>query len=773
MTAIPSSITELSQWTSCYPNSKRPIIDPNKAAEGQDFEDIEKDKCYYGFLLSPNDPFVIIDIDNDKVNPVPIEDLLASTPQWIQDLASKSYTEVSPSGKGLHIVAKVPEGSKAGLSRAYFKARDFVGQVSVQNAFMTFTGNPFNSNNGDIAEIEMSDLEPYFKITTAPIQEANVNFDRVSVPDIQKIENYLDHIPINQSPKIKHAYAEITGQDYCHYDFWIMVGMSLHDYGTITGELPQCYHLFLKWSQKDQEAYQSEQNVQEHWRSFSNKPSKISYKTLLKFAAKFEFDWPYPVVNAKGVKTGGPIPGEYKNFEYLMNYYNLQIVRDRSSGGLFISGQEDICDKYFLTPTMEKFFGKFYGPYHMEALASAFLLLCQDNRYRSTSLSLVHDLLKVTLNTATIEVDMMSTWLDTPFEELPEDLQIGAEYTDNSTMDYIMDCIEVSPTMKKCKHTLVKSIIKKWFMGIIKLREPISQPFDQNGGMLFFIGPENSRKTTFFNMILPKPLTRIGFIKTVNTNLRGDKDQRDFLRSLGSKVLIVLDEYDGLNENFIDAQLKNLITTNDVTFTDIYKTSDRRCMRSAMLCATSNSYKQRLSRNGTRRMWCVQVQWIDTSKLLKFNWHHFYRTLREEFRELVSRGRTPWLLTPTEIDVLNSYNLGVAAKTDLSIMLEAAFDFESEFPGFDKITSIQRDKTGMLMRLTDILTVIKFKFPNSGIIKMSALENELSRCCGIWTGTHNQIKQLISPKAIVHSGKITQGKYTYWVLPATKEVETE
>lgn len=85
-----------------------------------------------GFVLSENDDYCIIDLDNKPSNPATPEQL-ARHSKIIESF--KSYTEISVSGSGVHIVikGKIPQG----------KHRDHVEAYS-QERYMIFTGNVLN-----------------------------------------------------------------------------------------------------------------------------------------------------------------------------------------------------------------------------------------------------------------------------------------------------------------------------------------------------------------------------------------------------------------------------------------------------------------------------------------------------------------------------------------------------------------------------------------------------------------------------------------------------
>lgn len=82
-----------------------------------------------GFVFSQNDPFVGIDLD-DCLNPV-----TENIEPWAEDIINRfnSYTEITPSGKGFHILLK---GKLPGSGRK-------VGKLEIydQGRFFTVTGN--------------------------------------------------------------------------------------------------------------------------------------------------------------------------------------------------------------------------------------------------------------------------------------------------------------------------------------------------------------------------------------------------------------------------------------------------------------------------------------------------------------------------------------------------------------------------------------------------------------------------------------------------------
>lgn len=122
---IPSEIKNRKQWV-CFDSKKRPI-DPKKSwlcyssVTNQDtwgtFEQAVE-TCRrlrlsgIGYVFSADDPFVGVDIDNCRN---PNDGTITAEAMLITKLLS-SYTEISPSGTGLHIIvkAKLPFRGKQG-----------------------------------------------------------------------------------------------------------------------------------------------------------------------------------------------------------------------------------------------------------------------------------------------------------------------------------------------------------------------------------------------------------------------------------------------------------------------------------------------------------------------------------------------------------------------------------------------------------------------------------------------------------------------------------
>ncbi|MCK9234947.1 MAG: hypothetical protein M0P09_01370 [Acholeplasmataceae bacterium] len=104
--------------------------DPSDPKTWGTFEEAVASGLSIGYMLSPDDPYTIIDLDNKPERPAS-----AATLEWYKRLTEEanSYAEVSVSGRGVHIVVKgtLPEGQG--------RRREGV-EIYCQDRFMIMTG---------------------------------------------------------------------------------------------------------------------------------------------------------------------------------------------------------------------------------------------------------------------------------------------------------------------------------------------------------------------------------------------------------------------------------------------------------------------------------------------------------------------------------------------------------------------------------------------------------------------------------------------------------
>jgi putative DNA primase/helicase len=129
-----------------------------------------------GFVFSENDNFVGIDFDN-CLDPATGE-IDAEALDVIKRL--DTYTEISPSGRGIHVIAKgkLPAGSrKAGKVEIYDDRR-----------FFTITGNPFNGSPAEVRERREEVGEVYRILFPQPVSKSKSPSKETEIDDHVLIE---------------------------------------------------------------------------------------------------------------------------------------------------------------------------------------------------------------------------------------------------------------------------------------------------------------------------------------------------------------------------------------------------------------------------------------------------------------------------------------------------------------------------------------------------------------------------------------------------------
>ena len=176
---IPEKLKTLRQWVA-WQGAKIPInpISGNHAASNDlntwgtfdqawgYYEQHKTNGCHgIGFMFSSNDPYTGIDLDkcinpdNGEIEP------------WAKDIIGqmKSYTELSPSGTGVHIIVRgelPPEGNRKGKIEMYSHSRYF-----------TVTGNHFEQSPHTIetrdSELKALHVGVFAKIDIKPARESS------------------------------------------------------------------------------------------------------------------------------------------------------------------------------------------------------------------------------------------------------------------------------------------------------------------------------------------------------------------------------------------------------------------------------------------------------------------------------------------------------------------------------------------------------------------------------------------------------------------------
>jgi hypothetical protein len=202
-----------------------------------------------GFAFLPGDGLIGIDIDGA----IDLEtgEISERAAKIIQ--ACASYTEYSPSRKGVHIIV-------AGDSET-FKSNDIGVEVFCGRQYFTVTGARFSGTPTDVTPITQKTLARLKKTVDAAKQK------RASPAPSAPTD-------IDVRSKLESALAFVSPE--CGYDDWIQIGMAIH------AELGDGgFSVWDSWSAKSAK-YPGSRELNSHWKSF--KSGGITGATIFKQA---------------------------------------------------------------------------------------------------------------------------------------------------------------------------------------------------------------------------------------------------------------------------------------------------------------------------------------------------------------------------------------------------------------------------------------------------------------------------------------------------------
>lgn len=203
-----------------------------------------------GFAFLPGDGLIGIDIDGQ------LQEGGAPTARAAAIIeACASYTEYSPSGKGVHIIV-------AGESET-FKSNDIGLEVFCGRQFFTVTASPFG------------EARPVASIDAAVLRRLKATVDQAKGRDRAARPAPPSAPADDRRAELESAILAISPD--LGYDEWLSVGMALH------AELGDAgFTLWDYWSSRGQK-YQGSKDLSTHWKSF--KPGGgLTGATIFKFA---------------------------------------------------------------------------------------------------------------------------------------------------------------------------------------------------------------------------------------------------------------------------------------------------------------------------------------------------------------------------------------------------------------------------------------------------------------------------------------------------------
>ena len=713
---------------------------------------------YPGIKINEHTNLIAFDIDDKDAKrgdrKFDIMNLSEEFREFIID--QDSYMEYSPSGCGLRILMTCDD--KDGLPGRTNLSKELCigGELFINSGYVTVTGDQISGES--IKPIAKYNLKMWYDVSQkADVIDIPTEF---KYPDLPLVLESLKLCKLDQSERVKKAYKTVTKQDYNHYDYWIKIMAACHHYATITGQMNKMTSAVVEWSQKDEEAYENDDDVIGHWSSF-DAGNGVTYHTLFKFAKLLKFEWPQEVYDKNG-PTGKPMINSTVNFEYFMDYHNIEIYRDVFGDYFYIKTSKEILSKYFLPfQEVNMYFGM-AGPFSRSALEASIWDLTGQNGYLNVAKGPIIQLLDSYISKRVIKTNLFKMWLETPPDELPEDMIEKNTDISKSNLDYLMSCITLADTQDP---EMVNTFFNTLFF---EMTMPIYNPnrtFSQRSFMLILTGPEACRKTTFWSMLFPAKF-RSHFVTSSTETLGGAKSIRDFSAALVSSALVVVDEFEIFYNKKNDSLFKSLVTSDTIDYVPIYEKTMKKEPKNAVLVGTTNKKSLPFEQDSNRRLALVQVRWIDTDAMKSINWHHFYRQYISEGRKAMMNGIYPWKLSGRVLQKQYLANEKFRSQTNLEIVMRECFDFDMTIHD----EPINYDNGNMqtnndLLKISDITGAIKQRYPEI-FIKPAELRHTLKRLCGKYTDTVDKKIPLKTCKnAYIEDGIITQTQYVRYVMP--------
>lgn len=530
--------------------------------------------------------------------------------------ACNSYTELSPSGNGAHIIVEGESDT--------FKSNEMGIEVFCGRQFFTMTGVPRDGSPDTVNPISADTLAKLRKTVKSkqqvdrakPKQRPAVFAD--STPDIQKIESALAYINAD-----------------CGYDEWIRVGMAIHDALGESG-----FSVWDYWSAKSSK-YSGETDLMSHWRSF--KPGSVTIATVFKMAMDSGWRPPrvaitsnvpsQPAMQSKSTDMIDMDTGEImQSSAGFADYYSpLPLCTDKGKPIKHIANLEEITRRlgvvirYNVIRKEEEILipGKAFS-LDNQANASFAWLISECSRFDYPT-DKVGDFLTYISDQNLF--NPVAQWIDSkPWDGV-------------SRLQALCDTITTfEPDMRWLKDRL----ITRWLISAVTAA--YSPDGVAAGGVLTLQGEQNLGKTKWLKMLAPQEL---GLIKD-GMILR--PDDKDSVKQVCSFWLVELGELDATFRKSDVAALKAFITNKSDVLRRAYARKESHFARRTVFFASVNPTEFLHDKTGNRRYWTIPCAHIN---------HHHKIDMQQLWAEVKStlydNGESHYL-DDSELTALNSQN---------------------------------------------------------------------------------------------------------------------
>jgi len=663
------------------------------------------ESLFLGVMAQANDPYIYIDIDIDPSGNDPKKHTSIS-PEVLSLLEQfPTYTEISPSGNGLHIIYKLSARDAATLRTLGFTKMSststkapYTGELIFSGAYLIITERPYFTPQHPIAQVGMDVIFQYMpklkqrlvqNITpksNQPNQSANKKQESKVIgmrsrqplngePLFEDIQRQLLRLPTRLDFYVTKAYAQLeTPLHPNNYDHWVNVCMCLA-HAALSQSFTDVaihnlyYELFDFWSSRDTEAYKGPDDTWDKWESVLRSTKEKmeqndNYKPALTKSTLFRLvNLCYPKYPVRDHQKNEVLWESHHNLQAVIDFHQLIFKADvYDFSTLYVECHKDVERRLFN--------GRFQieqseKPDHVLVFLKtpelAFRIILEESYYKVPAIQrclapfkqLAVQNINIDLN---INIhDRFKAWVESkPWDGTPRVDQVI------STLEF--DPHEDPTWLEHYKKGLRKCLL--WLVGSRYLGKPSSPPC-----VPILVGTEGIYKSTWVKSLLHDTPFALQYVRTVSGLLN---DRRELSRALQGTLIALIDEIETSLTNADKA--KDILSEETLNIRAHYENSYVNIPKLGLIFGTTNNPYMTASDDGNRRYLRIRVLNCDTDALWKIDMQQVYAELLVEYKEHVKKGnKMPWVFTKEE-NRMNNIIMGyAAAKSEEAHLLEEYF----------------------------------------------------------------------------------------------------
>lgn len=541
-----------------------------------------------GFAYTTDHPFICVDLDN-----LTDDNLSLAT-------SLDSYTEISPSGEGYHII--IETDNKNALievfqngKRSKAKERDLfiaIGFVTLTNRLPPSSPVPkpvrfipaeelipllaiyFSHKEDTSKTVALDPAPPQAKTTPAftPLSVAQCSSLLAKLPVVQLTSDIFDRLRNNKSVLLDPECTEESREG------WLAVGQALHHNfkGSLKG-----FILWSEWSKMGTKY--DDQDAESVWQSFKSLGQPITVATLIKLADRQCAD--YPHLTAKKL-----IMGTIQNFRVYLQFNKISVITNELSKQVAVS----------IPPNKEKQWGiKTYG-LGLDTLSNLINsdfqnMPCVPGSFKPTQLK---HYLKAEANSAFCN----------PIREYFENC--GQTWDGRDYISALMATITPSLYPGLYKKTY-KLFLRKWLLQVAAAACHLPEDRARMNRVLIFQGEQNTGKTMWVQSLFPKELQKfcsadkdlkLGKYKVESTKLAME---------LATTLICNINEIDKLFKDSSYSEFKSFLdqTTDNIVLP--YGETPVEMPRRTVFIGSTNLKAFLVDHTGNRRIEIIPVEHLN------------------------------------------------------------------------------------------------------------------------------------------------------------------